>query len=236
MNPHWQTVLTKDGSLTLKNIELDECYHSMHGAWSEAQELYIQQSQLWQRLSLYPNTHILDVGLGLAYNAMATIRCWYEHPQPGDVVLISLEKDPDLIKALLSPDCSWAISWPDTCKSWIRELKQIHNHKFQTLIKHPSTQQTLVWQIYQGDALELPLDEFANDLNYIWQDPFSPEKNPSLWSSHWFAKLKQASSTDVLLLTYSVAKTVRQNLNDAGWSFTKIAGNQTKKHWLKAYL
>ena len=73
-------VQTGDGSYTILDGSIDEEYHSTYGARSEADELYMINSGFRDELSK-PSSEprhyqILDVGMGLAYNAMMTIDTW----------------------------------------------------------------------------------------------------------------------------------------------------------------
>ena len=87
-----------------------------------------------------------------------------------------------------------------------------------------------------GDAKQADLGAWKFDI--IWQDAFSPRKNPDLWSADWFDKLKKSASPDAHLFTYSVAGTVKEALTTSGWQYEKIKRNDSlhKKQWLKAYI
>jgi tRNA 5-methylaminomethyl-2-thiouridine biosynthesis bifunctional protein len=93
--------------------------------------------------------------------------------------------------------------------------------------------------VYIGDALSLRTlgpgrDEFAG-FDFVWQDPFSPQKNPTMWSAEWFARVREVSATGCTLMTYSVARAVRDALAASGWSVAKIPTSiRMKRHWLRA--
>ena len=76
-NPHDSMgipVLTADGSLSLHQPAYGEEYHSKHGARTEAEALYMDASGFGARLACATAPlAVFDVGLGLGYNALATI-------------------------------------------------------------------------------------------------------------------------------------------------------------------
>jgi tRNA U34 5-methylaminomethyl-2-thiouridine-forming methyltransferase MnmC len=51
----------------------------------------------------------------------------------------------------------------------------------------------------------------------IYQDAFSPKKNPTLWTKEWFSFLRSISTEDVILSTYSASTSIRKSLHEAGW-------------------
>ncbi|MDO9183377.1 MAG: MnmC family methyltransferase, partial [Bacteriovorax sp.] len=95
-------------------------------------------------------------------------------------------------------------------------------------------------QIYVGDGrVTLPMAASLNkisSLNAIFQDAFSPRKNPALWSVEWFLFLKSISAPNVQLSTYSSAVSIRKSLLAANWTVESAAGFAFKKSMTKAKL
>ena len=71
-------------------------------------------------------------------------------------------------------------------------------------------------------------------IDYVWQDAFSPKKNCELWTTEWFQQIRNYASGDAVLVTYSVARMVRDNLASAGWRWQKMQTSGLKRSWLKA--
>lgn len=239
---HGDLVTTQDGSITVKDSQVGECYHSLMGARREARELYILASGLaerWQKIQcdddLQP-VQILDVGLGLGYNAMATIQEWWSSPNPGPLLLQSLEMDPDLV-ALLSSGCApWQKGWDNVALDAVRSLQPRTPLLWTGQISHPTSQSTCIWQISIGDASLIKIEPIGNGVfDFVWQDPFSPEKNPQMWTTDWFQKILRGTHSGTVLMTYSVARSVRDHLTEAGWVWEKFPSNSgIKRHWLRA--
>src|SRR5688500_9438082 len=100
-------IKTDDGSITLKHPLHGEAYHSFAGASTEAKDLYIHSSGFVEALKNTSTLEVLDVGLGLGYNALFSIQAWLEAPVAPDVFLTSLEHDGDLLQQLFSGQSEW---------------------------------------------------------------------------------------------------------------------------------
>lgn len=230
-----QVVTTQDGSLTLRHPEWDEEYHSHMGARTEAEELYIARSGIKEVPVAARDLSILDVGLGLAYNAFATLHAWASCAQPGSWEMVSLEINPDLVETLSSGDAPWMTNWSQSWREWALALQKTATHQWQATITHPSSVARFQWTIVTGHAKAVDWKAvLQRPVDFIWQDPFSPQKNPVLWDADWFARVRDVSAPDATLMTYSVARVVRDALHEAQWEFQKIPGMGSKKHWLKA--
>ena len=234
-------VVTNDSSLTLKNREHGESYHSLAGARTEARKLYIEGSGILLRLQTAGSgaIKVLDVGLGLAYNALATVEAWMQSPAPDDLHLTSLEIDRSLVDLIASGGAPWSSNWDDSWLRWSVQLAREGEMGFVAKLPHPNGRGICRWNIHLGDASQLEMlncGHFDMGFEFIWQDPFSPKKNPQLWSKAWFVKLREVSSPQVSLMSYSVARMVCDNLLAAGWSFTKTKAMGAKRNWLRAYL
>jgi tRNA U34 5-methylaminomethyl-2-thiouridine-forming methyltransferase MnmC len=231
-------VLTDDGSFTLKHPDYDEEFHSRAGARRETFELYMLASGYQARLQAPERDEIgiLDIGLGLGYNALMTIDLWIQGPGTAGLSLLSLEHTEDLIDALISADTAWKDGWSGEWKTWSQALRKSNINPSLNLwtasFTHPLTAQILCWRVLLGDARDA--DFHGQTFDFVWQDAFSHKKNPELWTPTWFAKVLAASKDKVSLVTYSVARSVRDNLELAGWSQERFAAGGTKKQWLRA--
>ncbi len=70
----------------------------------------------------------------------------------------------------------------------------------------------------------------------IFQDAFSPRKNPDLWTVEWFDLLKELSGKEVILSTYSSSTSIRKSLLKAQWYLYNQKGYGHKKAMTKATL
>lgn len=226
-----EMIVTQDGSVTIRDPEMNEEYHSQNGALEETYELYLYKSGFSNAVEEKKAVAVLDVGLGLGYNALAAIECWLSSQDAGPLTIISLEKQSHLVEAIAlcsGPWCQhWPQGWPDLAKS----LKKVQSDLWQGQHDHPNGA-LLTWQVIVGDAARITLPKLK--FNFIFQDAFSPRKNPELWSSSWFGKIFSHAAHNCTLVSYSVARLVKDNLEASGWQYSKIPAPGKKKQWLIA--
>ncbi len=200
--PHHTWVQTEDGSQTLFSEHFGEACHSTTGARSETILHYLKGCAIEEKSKSLEKLSILEVGFGLGIGLITT----WEHvrPHPAQVHFLSLEIDRDLVQ-------------------WFFEENKTHP-LFQNIeVKEKTIEGRLAhfsFTILIGDArVELP--HYVADQNIIWdaiyQDAFSPKRNPALWTRQWFELVKSHSSEDVILSTYSASSSIRKSLVEAGW-------------------
>lgn len=232
-----ELVQTSDGSWTLKHHSHGQDFHSFEGAKFEAWQLYIEASGINQRFNASIDgvqpIEVLDVGLGLGYNAAATVAAWLNGHGCESLRLTSLEIDDNLVQELIGGNAAWCDGWDEAWLLGPRHLKNIAPDRWQALLKHPVTSETLNWEIVVGDGNAVPLTP-PRPYNYIWQDPFTPELNPGMWSEAWFSKVRESSAKDAMLMTYSVSRVVKDALSAAGWVAERFPTPGKKRHWLRA--
>lgn len=240
----WEKVVTDDGSVSLVHPKYDEMFHSKSGALSEARNLYITGSGFAEHInSSAEDTWVLDIGLGLGYNALSTIEATCSGYPATTVHLISLEKDEEVLKAFMDPQAPWKANWSKKWQDYSTEFHQIASGHWQTMIYSAVdfSSPLVIWDILHMDATDLINPEknsssnlFQNQrFNFFWQDAFSPPKNPELWSSAWFDRLHALARPGARLMTYSVSRQVKDALTGSEWSWELIASTGRKKHWLR---
>lgn len=229
-------VETADGSLTLRHPGHSETYHSFAGAETEARELYVKSSGFIAALGEAAPLRVLDVGLGLAYNAMATFDAWLAAPDAPALTVVSLEHNEDLVTALAKGEAGWAANWPEARLFLASSIAKgvSTSADFVANYVHPNSGALFHWEIYIGDA-NATMSRVTGLFQFVWQDPFSPEKNPDMWSEGWFSVVREHCAPDAVLMSYSVARIVKDALTAARWQYERIATPvQHKKHWLRA--
>lgn len=235
-------VATADGSYTLSHHEHGECYHTRAGALAEAHHLYVVASgviDIWHKDSGQA-VSVLDVGLGLGYTALATLEAWAQAPHAGELALVSLEINGELVPALASGQAPWQDNWPEERLGFCRKLTQVDPTTWTAVIAHPITGARATWIIYVGDASAqiIPQSPILGGYSHVWQDPFSPGKNPIMWEARWFERLLKVVTPQCLMMTYSVAVPVRAALDASAWGWEKIPATmpgKRKRHWLRAW-
>ncbi len=213
-----EIVKSSDGSHTLFRADINEHYHSVHGAIREALYVFIESGlkQVDKK-----TINILEVGFGTGLNVFLTalslednIKCNY----------LSLENFP------LKSDLALKLNYADEVKTEnsTRIFEKIHNVK---------------WESFQEITPQLKLMKhnadlinFKTDLNFdlIYFDAFGPDKQPEMWSVEIFEKLYGYINENGILVTYSAKGDVRRAMIKAGFEVEKIPGPPGKREMLRA--
>lgn len=195
-------VITGDGSYTLYLPEFDEHMHSLSGAYEEALLKHVGPSGILERKK--SALQVLDVGFGLGYNSLALLaeleRCGYR----GAVTVVALEQDRSLADALTS------IRFYDFRERLYVSLKEAY-------LRGSSTAGNASISVLFGDARSRVMPLPGNTFDAVFFDPFSPSRNPELWSVDFFRQVYRTMNDQAVLTTYSSAPQVRAALREAGF-------------------
>jgi len=214
----FEVVTTTLGAVSIRNKVVNEIMHNPLGPWVEANELYISQSRLKERLldqSLKDIPLVIfDVGLGAGANALAAIHCWEALKAVSWVrplKLISYENNFALISFALESRQNFPHI--QLYESHLREV--LHQGSFS------NDDHSFQWEIRPGDFLKA-IDEETTRPELIFYDPYSPKSNPEMWTYQAFKKIYNlAKPSDshggTHLLTYSCSTPIRVALLTAGF-------------------
>ncbi len=200
---------TADGVATLYIPQMDEHYHSVKGALTEAQHVYIE-SALGATTS--PHVSLLEMGFGTGLNAFLTLL--EAEKQRRTVRYTTLELYPLPLETVMQ------LGYAEAIASEAAPLfEAIHRCEWGKEVAI-TPYFTLCKQ--QVDLLDFRSDEATIDVVYF--DAFAPEKQPELWSETLFATLYNQMSNGGVLTTYCAKGEVRRRLQRAGFTVERLAG------------
>ena len=233
----YQIIPTEDGHHTLYSQYFNEACHSLAGAYEETQYKYIDGCEVISQAKSTKRSHILEVGFGLGLGYLCTTdkltqELSEQQLEELDFFFLSVELDPKLIEYAQSEENL--------------NLKQGHFPSLSELVEYQqpvrhyiakNKNKTIV--ILIGDARETLASYCSSKqlcFDCIYQDPFSPKKNPDLWTQEWFQLLKSLAHPKTLLGTYSSSSSIRKTLIESGWIISNHKGFKTKKTCTRATL
>ncbi len=196
-------ITTEDGTQTLYSKEFDECYHGIKdGALKESLKKHVEPA--YNLIKNRDSITILDICYGLGFNTLATLYFYKIESPNSKLHIISPELDESLVKSL--KDFNYPKEFDDF-KDIIKQLSK--NFKYED--------KNIKIDILIGDARD-EVNKIDRKIDIIYQDAFSPKKNPALWTREWFKDLKNISNSSVVLTTYSVATSIRLALYENGFN------------------
>jgi len=209
---------TADGSLTVYNSEFDEHYHSVNGAFEESMHIFIKTGFLFCEKS---DINIFEVGFGTGLNAILTFLEAAKNSKK--VNYYAIEKYP------LTLDFAKNINYSDFFNAEIQKIfEKIHKVEWERGISISDN-----FTIYKICADLIYFTPFFN-IDLIYFDAFSFEKQPNLWSLDIFKKLFDYTNDNGVLTTYASKGIIKQNLRNAGFYVKRLAGPKGKRHIVRA--
>lgn len=235
----WNWVETADGSLSLWEPSLNEGYHNRKGAFIEACNLYAIPAQLDKRLEKKQELTLFDPCFGQGYNSWVSLEMIVSYAknrqEPLTVTLHSCELDSTLVTTWL-PVLSQLSLFSEI--SFIKDVVEKNSEKFSfnfdMKLNYGNLQ--LHWLHSWDDLREVVYKIPPRSVDLIFHDAFSPAKMPELWSKELFANYKVILSKEGRLLSYSVARMVRDNLEGAGWKYKRTSSAGRKNSALEAWI
>lgn len=209
-----EIVNTDDGSITLRSGIYGETYHSATGAITEAFVKYSEACKIG-KIARQGRIRLLDIGFGLGYNILAAIISARKANRACIIEVVSLEND------LLPADKIRTLKIPPAFK----EEYEIIEALFRDLRYERGG---IRIEVMISDARKAVRNMDA-PFDAVFLDPFSPRKNPELWTVEFFRELYRMMNKEAILATYSAATPVRCGLIEVGFRIGEGPGDYRKR-------
>jgi len=209
--------LTEDGSHTLFVPEIDECYHSTHGAIQESRHIFIEAG-----LKQCPKKEIriLEIGFGTGLNAFLT--------------LLEAEKSEKIIRYTtlelypVEMETALLLNYPDELAHGKRQdFEKMHTVEWN--IEIPVTPYFMLKKV----ETDFTGFVFKDNFDVVYFDAFSPEKQPEMWSEALFEKIYSHCNSGAVLTTYCAKGIVRRAMQAAGFVVERLPGPPGKREMLR---
>jgi len=210
---------THDGSKTLYRPDINETYHSIHGALNESMHVFIKMG-----LDEFKNQNIniLEIGFGTGLNALLTLLNKTENQEINYTSLETIPLSDEITNQL---EYHTLIEHPQS-KVLFESIHQVDWNK-EIEIKKGFWLHKIENSIQETD---LPKNHF--DLIYF--DAFAPNKQPELWEIEIFDKMFDILKLNGKLVTYCAKGQVRRNMNESGFATERLQGPPGKREMLRA--
>ena len=210
---------TADGSKTIFVEELNEHYHSVHGALAESRHVFINAGFLPvgdEKL------HILELGFGTGLNVLTTLEA--NQKAGRNVFYTAVEAYP--VKAIELAQLNYAaLGLPDEVSALNNKIHQTPWEEWQEITPNFKL-------LKQQKKFQEIIDKQLYHLIYF--DAFAPEKQPELWTVEIFEKMYKALKPGGVLVTYCAKGQVKRNMKAAGFLVQGIPGPPGKREMTRA--
>ena len=219
-----QLITTGDGSQSLLNTDLNETYHSVHGAVRESLHVFIKNGLEFYIQQVQPTQiNILEVGFGTGLNALLTL----EHIQDSKINIqyTSLEAFP----------ISWELASQLTYPADVPFQNSIE--LFQALHQADWDKPVSILPNFSLEKRKITLQEIEfkqPQFNLIYFDAFAPSKQPEMWERAVLAKVAQAMKPKGVFVTYCAKGQFKRDLKSLDLTVESLPGPPGKREMVRA--
>lgn len=210
-------IITEDGSHSLFIPEMDEHYHSTHGAIQESRYVFLKMG-----LDPLPDKElrILEVGFGTGLNAILTLLAGQK--RTSSIHYTSLEKYP------LQEKEFEVLNYGEILDAE-SQFKTIHKADWETFV--PITKNFLLKKM----NFDLVTDSLPEGEQYdlIYFDAFAPNKQEEMWDEKIFQKIYDAMNPSGVLVTYCAKGVIRRTMQAVGLTMERLPGPPGKRQMLR---
>ncbi len=213
--------ITEDGSHSLHVPELDETYHSSHGAIQESRHVFIKHGlEYWFAKNKAKELSIFEVGFGTGLNVLLTALKAKELSVK--VNYHSIELYP------LANEISSQLNYPKQLGCDIKLFNKLH--------ASPWEHEEMITENLGLIKTEASFKDFITTRTYnlIYFDAFAPSKQPEMWDYALIEKCYNILNPNGVFVTYSAKGQLKRDLKTAGFMVESLPGPPGKFEMTRA--
>ena len=212
---------TGDGSTTIHLPEIDEQYHSKHGAIQESNHVFIKMG-LQHIATKTKALDILEIGFGTGLNALLT---FFEAEQNGlKIEYTTVEAYPVIVSEWSALNYGEAVNKEKGKKVF----EQMHSVAWEEKMELSDS-----FKIHkQEKKFEAIVD--INKYDLIYFDAFGARVQPELWTESIFEIMYTAMKKGGVLVTYAAKGSARRAMQAVGFEVERLEGPPGKREMLRA--
>lgn len=214
---------TEDGSHSLYDPELDETYHSRHGAIQESEHVFIKHGLRYmiQSPRKFAPLNLLEIGFGTGLNALLSYRLSARQA----INYTSLETFP--LKLEIIEKLNYGRLIQD------KSLNEV----YLAMHKADWNQEADISENFVLRKIETALQQYSpqpQSFDLVYFDAFAPKKQPELWTLEMMEKMFAALKHGGALVTYCAKGQLKRDLRSAGFEVETLQGPPGKLEMTRA--
>ncbi|MBD3630700.1 tRNA (5-methylaminomethyl-2-thiouridine)(34)-methyltransferase MnmD [Cyclobacterium sp.] len=218
-------ITTEDGSHSVYLPEINESYHSSHGAYRESIHVFLLYGlEAWyaRNRGKFP-IRIFEVGFGTGLNAWLTL-IWAEQNQ---VPVLYHTIEPFPLPAEIYNELNFT-QMDETLTHYNGYFKRLHQMEWDS--GKPLTD---YFNIKKEKISLQDVKLYPSDIVYF--DAFSPKKQPELWEDTLLKKIHESMNPKGVFVTYCAAGHLKKNLLTLEMELDEVPGPPGKKEMTRAW-
>ncbi len=218
-----ELIKTADGSHTIRNADLNETYHSIHGAIQESNHVFIKHGLHFARQNSPGLVRILEVGFGTGLNALLTM---VESKQRNAQIHYDAVEAFPLPSELITQLNYCDLIQGDDCKGLFFKM---HEARWGDSVS--ITPDFTICKVL-GNIQKTTLVRARYDIVYF--DAFAPSRQPEMWSREVLGKVVESIKLNGIFVTYSSRGQLRRDLLELGMKVETLTGPPGKAEMTRA--
>jgi len=218
-----EIIISKDGSHTLSVPEMNETYHSIHGALTESRHVFIAMG-LEKILKEKQDINVFEVGFGTGLNAMTTLE-WLTINTSKSITYHSIEAYPVSKEIVEQLNYSSLFDFKNS-SFFYNKMHELAWNK-----EHRISPQFAFKKIHEK------LADYALQHNFydcIYFDAFAPNKQGEMWEVDILQKCYDSLATGGRFVTYCAKGQLKRDLKTIGFTIEMVAGPPGKREMTTA--
>ena len=213
----YEVVVTNDGSSSIFIPEMNEHYHSSHGAIQEAEHVFIREGI--EAISKEKIT-IFELGFGTGLNALLTAQ--FAERNERKVTYHSIEAFP--VDLFLVEQLNYPHLLGDTSGIF----KAIHSADWNTLVT--------IHEHFALQKIKARIEDFdiESGIDIIYFDAFGPRAQAELWDISILKKMYDVLNEGGVLVTYCAQGQFKRDLKSLGFVVESLPGPPGKREMTRA--
>lgn len=213
-------ITTHDGSHSLFNSQLNETYHSVHGAIQESKHVFIKNGlNFLVERSWAPQISILEMGFGTGLNALLTLQQSFDlnsKIQYTTIEAFALQRN----------------IWSNLNYGELIDVK----HYFEMLHNSPWHEWVTISNNFSLLKCNARLEDVSLQQTYdlIYFDAFAPSKQHELWQMPILKKVTDCLNPNGVFVTYCAKGQLKRDLKELGLVVETLPGPPGKKEMVRA--
>lgn len=219
MSDSHQVQLSEDGSHTLVSNTFKVTFHSIHGAITESNVVFIEAGLDYLLKNNYTCISVFEMGFGTGLNALLSY-IWAEKNKI-NIIYHTVEAFP------ISKEISDQLNYGEILghKEVLQQLHAIDWDLEKRISKYFS------FCKYHNELENLDLN-FKSDV--VFFDAFSPATQPDLWDEKSLSKMYGSLNINGVLVSYCAQGAFKRNLKSVGFRVESIQGPPGKREMTRA--
>lgn len=221
INHKLKLITTQDGSHSLLREDLNETYHSFHGAWGESSYVFVDQClDYWVKKSGKTELKIFEVGFGTGLNPL--LSAIYAADNKMTIDFYTIEPYP------VPTDIYLEFNYGKTPEhqNWLQEMHDA-----------PWGKKSQISENFFLTKYEQKLEDYQSDVlvDCIFFDAFAPSKQSEVWELDNIQKCFDMTREGGILSSYCAQGQFKRNLKAAGYEVESLKGAMGKKEMVRGH-